>query len=211
MTTEFLHPPAGPIVPVALDESLATVPADPGKTDPVDVFARVRTILVALVCESVEVGLRSGPGAHPAERLTSVEVSVTGEPGRYSCSAELALAPCGELVATLVASVRCAWSDPMPPTADQLAVIRIVLQHAGQVVRDALSVQVIARQRATIDDLGLALQSNRRIGAAIGILMARRDLTSDQAFGLLRTASQHGNRKLRDVADQVVATGRLPG
>lgn len=54
-----------------------------------------------------------------------------------------------------------------------------------------------------------ALSSNRQIGAAIGILMATHKLPSDRAFALLRQASNKSNRRLRDVADQVVLTGTL--
>jgi ANTAR domain len=55
-----------------------------------------------------------------------------------------------------------------------------------------------------------ALESNREIGVAIGILMARDLHTQEQAFGRLRSASQNLHRKLRDVAAEVRLTGRLP-
>jgi ANTAR domain/GAF domain len=58
--------------------------------------------------------------------------------------------------------------------------------------------------------LEVALQTNREIGAAIGVLMAHHKVTQDDAFSLLRTASQTLHRKLRDVASEVVATGTLP-
>jgi hypothetical protein len=54
------------------------------------------------------------------------------------------------------------------------------------------------------------LASNRVIGAAIGIMMQKYLLTNAQAFQLMVTASQHTNRKLRDLADRVVETGALP-
>jgi hypothetical protein len=65
-------------------------------------------------------------------------------------------------------------------------------------------------QRHRADHLDRALMSGRRIGAAIGILMASRRLTEQQAFDALRVASQRGNRKLRDVAEDVLLTGELP-
>jgi len=55
-----------------------------------------------------------------------------------------------------------------------------------------------------------ALESNREIGIAMGILMARHLCTTEQAFGMLRSASQHTNRKLRDIATDVQRTGSLP-
>ena len=73
----------------------------------------------------------------------------------------------------------------------------------------ALSVQSELQERR-VANLESALQTNRQIGTAMGILMARRLVTSDQAFDLLREASQHLNRKLHDVAAEVTMTGTLP-
>lgn len=57
--------------------------------------------------------------------------------------------------------------------------------------------------------LEIALASNRDIGTAIGILMNAHLVTQEQAFSMLRTASQHGHRKLREVANEVIFTGSL--
>lgn len=59
-------------------------------------------------------------------------------------------------------------------------------------------------------NLEAALESNRKIGMAIGILMSEYRLTEHQAFDLLRTASQRNHVKLRELADQVVMTGEAP-
>lgn len=59
------------------------------------------------------------------------------------------------------------------------------------------------------DNLERALASNRRIGMAVGILMARRGLTDEQAFDCLRQVSQRRNVKLRDLAESVIYTGDL--
>jgi ANTAR domain/GAF domain len=64
-----------------------------------------------------------------------------------------------------------------------------------------------ARERA--ENLQRAVTSNRRIGMAMGVLMASHKLTEDDAFTLLRIASQNSNRKLADVADDVITTGTL--
>jgi transcriptional regulator with GAF, ATPase, and Fis domain len=50
-----------------------------------------------------------------------------------------------------------------------------------------------------------ALQSRDLIGQAKGILMAREGITADQAFDMLRRASQRLNVKLRDVAGSIVS------
>jgi hypothetical protein len=64
--------------------------------------------------------------------------------------------------------------------------------------------------RDKVMNLERALESNREIGVAIGILMARELLTQQQAFDKLRKASQQLHRKLRDIAEQVKQTGELP-
>jgi hypothetical protein len=60
------------------------------------------------------------------------------------------------------------------------------------------------------DNLNLALGTREVIGQAQGILMERERITPDQAFDILRRASQHLNRKLRDVAQDLVDTGERP-
>jgi AmiR/NasT family two-component response regulator len=67
----------------------------------------------------------------------------------------------------------------------------------------------IAHLEAQVDTLQQALKTNRRIGAAIGVLMAVRKVTYDNAFLLLKSASQTSNVKLRDVAEDVLLTGTL--
>ena len=53
-----------------------------------------------------------------------------------------------------------------------------------------------------------ALKSSRTIGAAVGMIMASRDLAEDEAFAVLRTASQKSNRKLRDLAAELVGSAQ---
>jgi hypothetical protein len=60
------------------------------------------------------------------------------------------------------------------------------------------------------DNLQAALVTRELIGQAQGILMERERITSDQAFGILRQASQHLNIKLREVAQGLVDTGERP-
>ena len=61
-----------------------------------------------------------------------------------------------------------------------------------------------------IDYLIAALEPQKTIGQAQGILMERERITSSQAFDLLRRASQQLNIKLREVAAYVVETGEVP-
>lgn len=68
----------------------------------------------------------------------------------------------------------------------------------------------LAANEEQVEHLQRALRSNREIGVAMGVLMARHQVTREQAFNLLRLASQDSNRKLHDIALEVVDTGALP-
>jgi GAF domain-containing protein len=74
----------------------------------------------------------------------------------------------------------------------------------------AAMTMTFAAERNKVANLEIALESNREIGKAIGILVASHRITEDEAFGALRSESQHSHRKLRDVAADVVLTGELP-
>ena len=65
-------------------------------------------------------------------------------------------------------------------------------------------------QQDTIAGLENAIDSNREIGVAVGILMANRRFTREQALERLKMASQNLNRRLRDIAEEVNLTGQLP-
>jgi GAF domain-containing protein len=64
--------------------------------------------------------------------------------------------------------------------------------------------------RRTADNLQAALESRAVIDQAKGVLVERYRLTPDQAFQMLARASMNANRKVRDVADELVRTGELP-
>ena len=53
------------------------------------------------------------------------------------------------------------------------------------------------------EQLEEALQSRDLIGQAKGILMAREHVNADEAFDMLRRASQRVNKKLRDIAREI--------
>ena len=58
--------------------------------------------------------------------------------------------------------------------------------------------------RDHVAQLQKALLSSRHIGAAVGILMATRRVTQDEALAILKETSQRSNRKLHDVATELV-------
>ncbi|CCH79717.1 putative Response regulator with antiterminator output domain [Nostocoides japonicum T1-X7] len=87
-------------------------------------------------------------------------------------------------------------------TAADIEYARVFATHAAVALR-ASQVEEKAGQ------LENALRSNRRIGTAVGILMATRGLSEDDGFQVLRKASMDTNRKLADVADDVIYTGSV--
>ncbi len=104
----------------------------------------------------------------------------------------------GHLGALIVASRRAGFF-----TDELMELGAIFAEHA------ALSLEAVAsEQRAR--NLEVALNSNRRIGMAIGILMMEHRIQEGRAFDLLRAASQNTHRKLREVAEDVILTGALP-
>ncbi len=75
--------------------------------------------------------------------------------------------------------------------------------YAAVVVTNAASFATTEKRN---DQLRIALLTRERIGEAKGIMMTLHGVTSDEAFTLLRRQSQRTNRKLRDIAQDVIDT-----
>jgi ANTAR domain len=80
---------------------------------------------------------------------------------------------------------------------------------ANLVATHSVTALIAASAREKVSNLQRALTSNRRIGMAMGVLMTSHNLTEHDAVTLLRIASQNSNRKLTDIADDVITTGTL--
>lgn len=105
--------------------------------------------------------------------------------------------------ADLLAGLNLYASKPEAFDETDETVLGLVATHGALAVTAAL-------QRRRADGVTAALQSNRDIGAALGVLMARLLVTREQAFDLMRIASQRTNRKLRDIAQDVLDSGTIP-
>jgi hypothetical protein len=81
----------------------------------------------------------------------------------------------------------------------------VVLATHGSLLMTA----VMARDVAA--NLADTLQGNREIGVAMGVLMHRHRVTREQAFDLLRLASQESGTPLSEVATAVADAGDLTG
>ena len=85
-------------------------------------------------------------------------------------------------------------------TVDDEAIAHILARHASVAVATARHEVSMAQ----------AVDARKLVGQAMGILMERYDLNADQAFAVLRRYSQDTNTKLRDVAQQLIETRKLP-
>lgn len=117
--------------------------------------------------------------------------------------------------------VRSIMGCPLTVGKHELGVLALYSEQAGHFTEQIIDLAAVFAAHASLalekafmaernDNLEAALASNRRIGMAIGILMASLKVTDEQAFDLLRMTSQHVHRKLRDVAEEVVLTGAVP-
>ena len=68
---------------------------------------------------------------------------------------------------------------------------------------------VAAEER--IRNLLIALEHRTLIGQATGILMERYELSAERAFGTLRRVSQERNRRVYELAEQLVTEGHSEG
>jgi len=142
------------------------------------------------------------PGVQQAELVRtltgsrSMTLAAAGEGGAAKIG-ELDL----PLAAELDALVLHLYADrPLDGTNQRIA--RLFAAHL------AAAVQTV-HTRAKAANLERALQTSRDIGVAMGIIMARRACTRQQAFELLRRASRVHQRKLAGIAADVAETGIL--
>jgi hypothetical protein len=74
-----------------------------------------------------------------------------------------------------------------------------------QMIAELQSEGLVSTKHAA--DLEVAMRTARKIGAAIGIVMAGQQVDEESAFATLARASQNANVKLRVLAEEVVSTG----
>lgn len=98
--------------------------------------------------------------------------------------------------------------DPDGFTNVDADVMRLFSGAAGKALANA---QVYRSALRLVDQLQDALDSRAVIEQAKGILMVRERISADAAFALLAATSQRSNRKLREVAQQVVDSAVAPG
>jgi GAF domain-containing protein len=83
---------------------------------------------------------------------------------------------------------------------DDEAIAHILARHASVAVASARHEETMAQ----------AVDARKLVGQAMGILMERFDIDADRSFAILKRYSQDTNTKLRDVAQQLIDTRKLP-
>ncbi|KJK38214.1 antitermination regulator [Streptomyces variegatus] len=99
-----------------------------------------------------------------------------------------------------------------PPRAFEAADLSALRSLAAQATGAIALAQRIADAQAFAEQMQKAMQSRGVIDQALGVVMGQRGCTADEAFGILRSASQHRNIKLRDLCTELITnlTGRPP-
>jgi ANTAR domain len=178
------------------------------------VFSSVVRICVPVLCD-VAIATISVDGRRPytirwpaaaiADRATS-PYSDGDEPG-YRVLVPVrsrSLEPADRFTGTL--ELQC---DDYRPSPSHELLAHLVAERATAVVDQERLAERARMQQARGDNLELGMSSNREIGIAMGIVMSGHKLTSTQAFDLLRRISQRTQRKVRDIALDVIESGMI--
>ena len=91
------------------------------------------------------------------------------------------------------------------PHAEEASTLEVPIRDEAQALDEDVCDELV-RAREENAQLKEALHSRTVIGQATGVLMATANLDPAEAFAELTRMSSHTNRKLRDIAAEVVAT-----
>jgi hypothetical protein len=164
---------------------------------------------LAAACDTLQEELGTGPCIEALAEADTVRVDDMAVEDRWPDFAKRAARlGIGSLLAVRMATPR-----------DRLAALNLYATVPGAFDRDsellaaayATHVGMLLAAQDKEANLRAAIRSRESIGQAMGILMERHRITASQAFDLIVHASQNTNVKLRDIAEELVQTGALPG
>ena len=165
---------------------------------------------VASTADDLQYQLNEGPCLRSAERDANyllIDVAGDRQWPRFSAALmEQTPYRCVlsyQMIAGDSAALNLYAEQPGAYETDDIDLATVIAAHASSLI-------ALHESEDRVANLETALETNREIGAAVGVLMAYHKVTQDEAFGLLREASQRMHRKLRDIASEVVETGALP-
>jgi GAF domain-containing protein len=178
-------------------------------------LTRASTHEIALGCDEAQYRAQEGPCLSAYQRREVVHIVDTATESRWPVFAIAAKEQGVRASLSIPLVVRDTGIGALNLYSDTVGAYNDDEQHLGTLFGAQCAVaisnaEVYWRTHQLTEHLQAALETRDAIGQAKGILMARNAITSDAAFDLLREASQRSNRKLRDVADDVILTGELP-
>ena len=170
-------------------------------TEPSVVFDDLVQRSAPLVCDAAR-AMVYGPGAM-LHASTWPQDAAQHQPEAESVVTEVKVPASGDHAGYhAIVSLRFGFPDHSHPFIARLLVDRAIAN-----VEQARLAEIAVRHKAEADNLAIALSTNRDIGVAVGIVMANHALNRDEAFALLSRASQSSNRKLHEIALEVVRVG----
>ena len=115
--------------------------------------------------------------------------------------------------------IRSLLSVQLYVRGDDLGALNLMSEHPGAFDEDSEHIALLFATHAAVAIVGAEKEEQLRdalsrrdvIGQAMGIAMERYDLTAQRAFSLLARLSQHDNRKLFEIAAEIVSSRDLPG
>jgi transcriptional regulator with GAF, ATPase, and Fis domain len=172
-----------------------------------EIMAATDPLLADLYRRQIDAG--AGPLITAVENAETVLIRDTSAETRWSRTWSEQVSAAGIrssihlplLVGNRALAVLSLYSDqPDAFTEDDLAVAHILARHASVAI-------AAARQEAT---MAQAIDARKLVGVAMGILMVTYDVDQDRAFTILKRYSQDTNTRLREVAQHVIDTRKLP-
>lgn len=158
-------------------------------------------------------GLGDGPGPHAYGTSSTVSIADVSSDARWP-SFDQQAHRCGisAVVAIALAPTRAPARAPARGSPSWCGWLTLYSRHPGPFSSASVALaETLGLYLASAVDgalhaknLEAALVSRDLIGQAKGIIMARRNVGDEEAFAILQRASQHRNRRLRDVAEAVV-------
>lgn len=190
-----------------LQVALSTLAELPRAAEPAVVLAELARRCVAICCDSCTISIdRDGYRLRWPPAEVGLDGPVGDDPER------LPLAPADELterelrVGSAGYSMTWTYRRHRPTEAD-LLLAQLALDRAAAILEvEQLRVRAEAADELA-GNLQVALSSSREIGMAMGIVMERHKLSSEQAFELLARISQQRQYRVREVAAQIAETG----
>lgn len=208
--------PASELSPeVPVERLLADLARLDGSAEPAETFSRLAELIAPTYCDHCTISIEQDGSRYRINWPAPASLDGLIEDGRAFGQQPDSWQPAGSGSVSIPiegagddyrGELRLTFARLQPTASHQLAG-RLLVERAVGLIYQYQQVAALEAALARIANLELALTSSREIGMAMGIVMDRHKLSSDQAFDLLSRISQHSRRKVREVAREMTETG----